>query len=60
MIKSAQWITASRNIGDICPVFRKKWNNEKQVSRAVLSITARGVYSAELNGALISYPFAPG
>ena len=60
MIKSAQWITASRNIGDICPVFRKKWNNEKQVSRAVLSITARGVYSAELNGALISYPLAPG
>lgn len=60
MDKCAEWITSSRNTGDICPVFRKTWNTGKQAERAVLYITARGVYSAELNGTVISYPLAPG
>ena len=60
MNKCAEWITSSRNTGDICPVFRKTWNTGKQAERAVLYITARGVYSAELNGTVISYPLAPG
>ena len=60
MNKCAEWITSSRNTGDICPVFRKTWNTGKQAERAVLYITARGAYSAELNGTVISYPLAPG
>lgn len=57
----AQWITADGNMGDICPVFEKNFHLEKRPVRAILSITARGVYEARLNGQRIGdYFLAPG
>lgn len=57
----ANWITASENTGDICPVFRKEWKNEKAVAKAELYLTALGTYEAKLNGKRVSdYVLAPG
>ena len=57
----AGWIQASEDTGDICPVFRKNWTESKPIVRAVLHITALGVYEACLNGKRISpYVLAPG
>ena len=57
----ANWITASENTGDICPVFRKEWKNERAVAKAELYLTALGIYEAKLNGKRVSdYVLAPG
>ncbi|MCD8013699.1 MAG: glycoside hydrolase family 78 protein, partial [Lachnospiraceae bacterium] len=44
----ANWICPSRDMGNICPVFRKEWKTNKEVKRATLVITALGVYEARL------------
>ena len=46
----AEWITNSRETGSICPVFRKQWETKQPVKKAVLYLTALGVYEARLNG----------
>ena len=57
----ANWIQTSENIGDICPVFLKKWNSEKIVAQATLYITALGVYEVKINGRRVGeYVLAPG
>ena len=61
MLRSSQWITTATDLGDVCPVFRKRFSAEKEISAATLSITALGVYQAELNGKRVSdYVLAPG
>ena len=45
----AEWITNSRETGSICPVFRKQWKTKQPVKKAVLYLTALGVYEARLN-----------
>lgn len=56
----ADWIQAA-GMGDVCPVFRKCWKQEKEVRQAILYLTALGVYEAELNGNRVSqYVLAPG
>lgn len=56
-----KWIRTSAKTGDVCPVFRKVWKKEKEVKKAVLYLTALGVYEAELNGERIgSDVLAPG
>lgn len=57
----ADWIRASENTEDVCPVFKKEWRNTKKVAKGVLYLSALGIYEAKLNGKRISsYVLAPG
>lgn len=57
----AEWIQPSKDMGSVCPVFKKEWMSDKKVERAELILTALGVYEAELNGKRVSeYVLAPG
>jgi len=57
----AQWIQPAENLGDVSPLFEKKFPLGKQVQSATLYITALGVYEAELNGQRVgTYVLAPG
>ena len=51
-IQNYTFITAA-NMGDVCPVFRRRFLVHKQIQQAALEITALGVYVAELNGTRI-------
>ena len=58
---SAKWITPSRPLRNICPVFRKNIVLRDAVAHAELCITARGVYEAKLNGSRVgNFILAPG
>ncbi len=60
-IKSSEWITVSRDTGDIAPIFRRMFHAGKAVKKATLKITALGVYEAELNGKRVGdFVLAPG
>ena len=55
------WITPSRDTGDVCPVFRRSWRQENKPCRAELCLTALGTYEAILNGKRVSEDvLAPG
>ena len=57
----AKWIKSGRNLGDICPVFRRKFTLNGEVLKARLIITALGVYEAIIGGERIGkYVLAPG
>jgi len=61
MLDSAKWIAHPVNMGFECPVFKKVFKLAKPVKRAILNITSRGCYYAELNGKRIGdFIFAPG
>lgn len=48
-------------MGEICPIFKKCFSVKKDVLKAELKISARGIYYAELNGKRIgNFIFAPG
>lgn len=58
---SAKWIRTKSDMGDICPVFRKQWKEEKKIIKSELYITALGVYEAKLNGLRVGkFVLAPG
>lgn len=58
---NANWITTSKDYGDICPCFCKNFKIDKTVQNAVLKVTCAGVYVAELNGKRIgNFVLAPG
>ncbi len=60
---NANWICPQEDMGDVCPVFRRQWKNdkEKNIVKAELVLTALGVYEACLNGQRVSdYVLAPG
>lgn len=60
IIKNGQWI-GRKEKKDVCPVFIREFSSEKEVRKAVLYATARGVYKAFWNGTCISdYVLAPG
>lgn len=60
MIK-ANWISSKNYQKDNSPIFMKKFKTEKQVSTAVIYISARGVYEAVLNGNRVgNFIMAPG
>ena len=60
-LKNSQWITTARDLGGVCPVFRKRFCAEKEILSAALEITALGVYEAELNGRRVGdFVLAPG
>ena len=57
----AKWIRPAKDLGDIAPLFGKSFMLTKPVQSAALSITAMGVYEAELNGSRIgTFVLAPG
>ncbi len=59
-IQNYTFITAA-NMGDVCPVFRRRFLVHKQIQQAALEITALGVYVAELNGIRVGdFVLAPG
>ena len=61
MLDNAKWIAHHTDMGFECPVFKKEFAVGKAVRRAVLNITSRGCYYAELNGKRIGdFIFAPG
>lgn len=60
-IPSGNWIIPSEDFGKVCPVFRKKFKLSKKPNRAVLYITAIGLYEASVNGKRVSNDvFSPG
>lgn len=57
----SKWIKPVRDMGDICPVFQKDFATIGQVEKAILTITALGIYEAKINGQRVSdYVLAPG
>lgn len=57
----ASWIIPSYKFSKACPLFRKDFSVEKEISEATLYITAKGVYEATLNGRRIgNFIMAPG
>ncbi|MBQ3426805.1 MAG: family 78 glycoside hydrolase catalytic domain [Clostridia bacterium] len=60
MIKDAYWIGMADG-GDICPEFIKHFKVKTTIREAMLTITAIGVYEAQLNGKRIGdFILAPG
>ena len=60
-IHSAKWIRCPRATGYKVLCFSKCFETDKKISKAVLSVSALGVYTASLNGKeLPVYPLAPG
>ena len=58
---NAKWIKSAKELGDIAPVFAKAFAISKSLQKAVLHVTALGVYEANLNGSRVSdYVLAPG
>lgn len=61
MFENSIWIKSRNDYGDVCPIFQKSFELEKEVKSAVLNITAMGVYEAEINGERVgNFIMAPG
>lgn len=57
----AKWITAGQKNHTDCPVFEKIFNIKGRISSAVMNVSAKGVYVAEINGNRVgSFIMAPG
>lgn len=57
----ANWIKPLENMGEVCPLFQKQFTVSRPVASAVLRASARGVYTAMLNGQRIgNFVLAPG
>lgn len=50
MLNKALWIKTPYDIGTVCPEFYKKVDLVKKVKRAILSVSAVGMYIAYING----------
>ncbi len=61
MFIKAKWIGIPDDFGEICPVFLKEFKINKKISKAVIYISAIGVYEAQINGARVGdFILAPG
>lgn len=61
LIKTAKWIRPKNDYVDACPVFFRSFCCEKPIAKAVLQITAMGVYETTLNGQRVGdFIMAPG
>lgn len=57
----AKWIKPKKDLGNIAPMFSRQFWVEKKVQKALLHITALGVYEAKVNNQRVStYVLAPG
>ena len=60
-IYNAKWIKSKQNHGEAAIIFEKYFSPEKPVKKALLQISALGVYEAAINGERVGdYVFAPG
>ena len=60
-MKTANFIRPKEFYGEICPLFRKKFNIDGDIKKATLYASARGIYFATINGKKIGNQlFAPG
>ena len=60
-ILKAKWIAPASEMGEVCPFFRKFFSLEKKFERAVLQVTALGVYVSDINGTRVgNFVLAPG
>lgn len=58
---TAKWIRPQKDMGDVCPVIRKRIITDHPVREVWLYITALGVYEGRIGGERIGeYVFAPG
>ena len=56
-----KWIAPKEDMGDVCPEFVKKFSVEGELASATLTVTAMGVYEANLNGSRVgNFVLAPG
>jgi len=61
IFEAARWIRSKKDYQDICPIFRREFCCNKSVDKAVLHITAMGVYEAFLNDKRVgNFIMAPG
>ncbi|MBR5616315.1 MAG: alpha-L-rhamnosidase N-terminal domain-containing protein, partial [Clostridia bacterium] len=61
MLTNAKWIRSSFDPRVTSPVFVRSFTVDRAVRSATLSVTARGVYEAELNGRRVGdFILAPG
>lgn len=61
MITESLWIGLRENLGDICPEFFRTIKTNKKIKKAVLYVTAIGVYEAHINGKRVGkFVLAPG
>ena len=57
----AQWIKPAEEFGEVAPVYKKSFAVKAEVKKAVLTVTAMGVYEAQLNGKRVgNFILAPG
>ena len=57
----ANWISTKNKQEDNCPLFMKRFKTTKEITRAVLYVSAKGVYEAILNGKRVgNFIMAPG
>ena len=61
MIQNAKWICPSAPMGEVAPIFYKKFSLAGEVHHAELTVTALGVYEAVLGGQRVGeFVLAPG
>ncbi len=61
MITDAKWICAPADLGEVCPVFSKEIRTKGPVKKAVLLVSATGVYEAKINDTRVgNFILAPG
>lgn len=63
-LSQAAWISSATDgtaAGNLCPVFQKTFTLRKEIQSAILYITARGLYEAEINNKRVGNAyFTPG
>ncbi len=61
LLENAKFITTENPFDSVVPVFRKAFAPKGEIASATLTITARGIYEAHINGARVGkFIFAPG
>ena len=61
LLQNAKFITTDHPRATVAPVFRKTFAPKTDIQKAELTITARGIYEARINGERVgNFYFAPG
>ncbi|MBP3919792.1 MAG: family 78 glycoside hydrolase catalytic domain [Clostridia bacterium] len=61
LLENAKFITTENPRDSVAPVFRKTFAPKKEIRSASLTVTARGIYEAQINGVRVGkFIFAPG
>ena len=61
LLQNAKFITTDHPRATVAPVFRKTFAPTGDIQKAELTVTARGIYEARINGERVgNFYFAPG